>query len=631
MPDADLLHWLPPSQKLAADLRAARVAEGAERGARFVAIANRRLGFLETLELDRAVQAAIVGQPAGLTKVKLALMGNSTPDHLLPAIRVAGLRFNLWIETYIGGYGQVRQELLNERSGLHQFRPDIVLLALDALHDTETVPLAASRGEVGSRLDGLVADAKSLWALVRDKLGATVIQQTALNIAPPIFGQHDLQVPAAPATMIAELNTAIRAAASDADVLLLDIARSSERLGTARWFDPARWHLAKQSIAPAIAPYYGDLVARLVASLRGLARKCLVVDLDNTLWGGVLGDDGLDGIVLGQGNAAGEAYQAFQRYLKSLTERGVLLAVCSKNDQETAEAAFRDHPEMVLRRDDIAVFVANWNDKPSNLLTIASRLNIGIDSLVFFDDSGFEREAVRQLLPMVAVPEVPEDPTDFVHCLADAGYFEAISFTDEDRARVRLYALDAEQQRARGSAANVEEFLSGLEMRMKVEPFAAADLNRVTQLINKTNQFNVTARRYTPEEVKALAADANVLTFQARLADRLAEHGLISVVILRQLRPGDPGSFVVDTWIMSCRVLGRQVEHALCNEVAKAALARGGSCIQGIFRPTAKNGLVRDLFPDLGFALAGADDPTSTSWDLLLHDFKPHATFIAVE
>src|SRR5207253_484110 len=286
----------------------------------------------------------------------------------------------------------------------------------------------------------------ALWKAARQALKATAIQQTFLDVTEPLFGSYDRLVAGAPSRMVARLNDLMSEAAASEGVLLLDVARASEIDGIDTWFDAGRWMQAKMEIAPPAAPFYGDLVARIVAAQRGLSKKCLVLDLDNTLWGGVIGDDGLEGIVLGQGSALGEAHLAFQRYALQLKARGVILAVCSKNDSATAEAVFENHPEMVLKRTDIAAFIANWHDKAENLKTIATRLNIGLDSLVFVDDNPVERARVRESLPMVAVPELPEDAARFVPCLADAGYFEAIGFTVEDWQRAAQYAANAERE-----------------------------------------------------------------------------------------------------------------------------------------------------------------------------------------
>jgi FkbH-like protein len=631
MSNISILHWLAKPGDLRADLRAAAASEGENRLRRHLQIANQRLGFLETIQFDRALQTTYADPPTGLARVKLAVLADTTVDHLLPAIRTAGLRHRLWIETYIGPFGQYRQELFDADSGLQRFEPDVLLLALDPRADLAGCPLSASAPDVAARLAALCDDYRTLWRVARERLGASVIHQTCLNAAAPVFGSFDFLVPAAPSTIIDDLNRLMRAAASEENVMLLDVARASEHLGTAQWFDPVRWHQAKQSIAPTISPLYGELVARLLAAHRGLARKCLVVDLDNTLWGGVLGDDGLEGIVLGQGNPAGEAYADFQRYLKRLSERGVLLALCSKNAEEAVETVFRDHPEMVLSRADIAACAVNWDDKPSNLRKLAELLDLGLDSFVFFDDNPFEREIVRSALPMVAVPEVPEDCALYIECLSEAGYFEALAYTQEDRDRARSYVANAERNRVRNSASNIEDFLRGLDMRLKVEPFAPVDLPRVTQLINKTNQFNVMTRRYSYDQVAAMASDPNVLTFQARMRDRLGDNGLISVVILRRATPDDSSDFSIDTWLMSCRVLGRQVERELCNVVMETALARGATRLLGAYEPTAKNGLVQNLFADLGFQPSGTGDKGTTLWEAPLAQYQPYQTFITRE
>ena len=334
-------------------------------------------------------------------------------------------------------------------SALHRFQPQAVLFSLTAREAISGVALAATAAEADGAIGRFVAELRSLWRRAREIGGAAVIQQTFLDVTEPLFGGYDRMVPGAPGDgRRPAQRPAVRGRGGERR-LILDVARASQRDGIDAWFDVGRWLQGKLEIAPQAAPLYGDLAARILAALRGLSKKCLVLDLDNTLWGGVIGDDGLDGIVLGEGSAAGEAHLALQRYAKQLKERGVILAVCSKNDAKIAEAAFRDHPEMVLRRADIAVFQANWDDKAQNLKAIAAKLNIGFDSLVFVDDNPIERARVRQSLPMVAVPEMPDDPAHYVRCLADAGYFEAVAFTADDREPRRAICR---QRRTRGAA-----------------------------------------------------------------------------------------------------------------------------------------------------------------------------------
>jgi len=354
-----------------------------------------------------------------------------------------------------------------------------------------------------------------------------------------------------------------------------------------------------------------------------------VLDLDNTLWGGVIGDDGVEGIVLGEGNAIGEAHLALQRYALKLKERGVILAVCSKNDQAVAEAAFRDHPEMLLKRKDFAAFVANWEDKAANLATIAAQLNIGLDSLVFVDDNPVERARIREGLPAVAVPELPEDPTHYVRCLAGAGYFEAVSFTADDRSRADQYAANAEREAMLGASENMDAFLRGLGMSVVFGPVRPVDLSRVTQLINKTNQFNPTTRRYTPEQMEAITASSDAVCLRFRLLDKFGDNGLISVLILRA-DPAQAGVMEIDTWVMSCRVFGRELEFEAMNIAVEEARGRGVRALRASYVPTKKNGVISDLYPRLGFtperAKASADG--AIQWRLNLADYVVRKTHI---
>jgi FkbH-like protein len=466
--------------------------------------------------------------------------------------------------------------------------------------------------------------------MARTELGATVVQQSCIHTGEPLFGNLDGLVPGAPRAVVDRLNQAMRDAAAREGVLVLDLAHWAERHGRDAWFDPVRWHYAKQLVAPGAAVFYGDLVGRVLAALRGRSSKCLVLDLDNTLWGGVIGDDGLDGIVLGQGNAAGEAFIAFQSYVKRLSERGVILAVCSKNDPAIAEHAFRQHPEMVLKRDDIAAFVANWQDKPSNLREIARALNIGLDSLVFFDDNPAEREIVRQNLPEVAVPEAPAEVTGFSRCVAEGGWFEAVSFTTDDQQRGQQYLANQQRDAASSSATNMADFLASLEMRMLAAPFNRIDLPRIAQLTGKTNQFNVTTRRYSQEQLAAFGADPKAVALSFRLIDRFGDNGLICVLIALP-DPADSATLRIDTWLMSCRVLGRQVEQEVINQLCQVARERGFARLIGEYIPTAKNGLVRELYQRVGFERISPEDATATLWSMAVPDDAPYRTFIDVE
>lgn len=607
---------------------AAAVVSPEERLKELARLAQPQLAFLETIQIDNALRHVPHGDFAGFPRVRLAVLSSCTIDHLLPAIRVAGLRRGIRIEIYKGGFGQYRQETLDPDSPLRAFAPEIVLLSLTARETLAQVGIDASAEDVERVITQATNELCGLWQNVRNNFNALVVQQTFLDVYEPIFGSYDRLVPSAPMRMVARLNDKVAESAQQNRVLLLDVSRESARDGIDAWFDVTRWLQGKLEIAPQAAPTYGELLSRVIAAQRGQSKKCLVLDLDNTLWGGIIGDDGLEGIVLGQGSALGESHLALQRYAKMLRARGIILAVCSKNEAAVAEAVFRDHPEMVLRRSDIAAFVANWEDKAQNLRAIAQQLNIGLDSLVFVDDNPVERARVRESLPMVAVPELPSDPAHYVNCIAEAGYFEAVSFTDEDRDRSDQYAKNAERETLRAASQGLEAFLSDLDMRLEFGPVTPVDLARATQLINKTNQFNTTTRRYSAEEVARFADSPENLVLQFRLADRFGDNGLVSVMIMRRI-PTNFDALEIDTWVMSCRVFGRQLEFEAMNIAVQFARTRGVSLLRADYVPTEKNGIVRNLYKTLGFSRqdhspGGAQ--ASTRWLLRLDDYVPHPT-----
>lgn len=622
--------WLPIAPDFRGDLRAALTTpDPTDCLEKLASLAAYQLGFLETVQLDRALGRLGLKEAPGFLPIRLAVLASSTVDHLLPAIRIAGLRRRLLINTHSGAYGQYRQDLLDPSAFLRQFAPQTVLFSLTSREAIAAVPLSATVAEVDETIARLIGELRSLWQRARESFNAAIIQQTFINVTEQVFGSYDRLVPGAPARVVARLNDRLCEAAAQDGALLLDIARASERDGIDAWFDAGRWLQGKLEVAPQAAPLYGDFVARVLAAQRGLSKKCLVLDLDNTLWGGVIGDDGLDGIVLGEGSAVGEAHLALQRYAKRLNERGVILAICSKNNPEVAEAAFREHPEMLLRCSDVAVFLANWHDKTENLKTVATRLNIGLDSLVFVDDHPVERARVRQSLPMIAVPELPEDAAQFVRCIADAGYFEAVAFTSEDRHRAGQYAANAEREVLLGSAQSMGEFLRGLKMSVAFGPFTVVDHARVVQLINKTNQFNTTTRRYTSEEITYFANLPNALTLQFRLSDRFGDNGLVSAMILRST-PDHEDVLEIDSWVMSCRVFGRQLEFEAMNIAVEAARQRGARAFVADYIASSKNEVIRALYPSLGFAAVNETAPTNgtTRWFLDFADYVTRETHI---
>ena len=626
------LAWLPAMEGWNRRLRAlGSEPDAPSQWSRLQALANSRMDFVRTTALDRMLSRRIADDPPlGLQSkpIRLAVLGSSTISHLLPAIRVGGLRRGLWIKTYEPAYGQYLQELTDEKSGLHRFAPTQVLFAPDARYLVRGANPAAHAAAADATLTGALAELKECWRLARKAFQCAILQQTALPVFAPLMGSNEHRLPGSPAHLTARLNSALREVADEEGVHLIALDTAAAQDGLARWHDPALWHHAKQEISPVAAPYYGELVARVMAAEQGRSFKCLVMDLDNTLWGGVIGDDGLEGIVLGQGSAWGEAYVALQKYVLALAKRGVILAVCSKNDPGNALSPFGQHPEMVLRVSDIAAFVANWSDKVANIRSIARQLNIGLDAMVLLDDSPFERDFVRRELPMVAVPEVPEDPALIPMILSDAGYFESLSVTGEDRARARHYQANVARDVLQAQSSDLREYLRALDMRLISRRFDKVGFQRIVQLINKTNQFNLTTRRYSEAEVIEVMNDPRAFGLQLRLIDRFGDNGVIAIVIGRMDSTSD---VVLDTWLMSCRVLGRQVEEATLNVVADAARSLGGKRLVGEYRPSAKNEMVRDHYRKLGFAAFDQTGDGTARFVLDLAGFQRPDVFIAID
>jgi FkbH-like protein len=602
------LEWLPAHPDFRGALRAARdERDPAARLRACVSLANYNRDFVVTDKLDRLLQTALaeLGAATKLTAARVALLSSHTVDHLTPALRVAGVSRRLAVSTHVAPYGTYRQSLLGDDPALAAFQPQFILLALDGQDVAFDLPLEAAESEVDHAIRVRVDELRRLWRCARERYGAQVIQQTLVPVTPSLFGSFEALVPATPFAMTERFNAAIRTAAGEDRVLLLDLAwhpiRGSSALG-----DPVRWHQAKQLVSPLLAPLYGDLLARVVAGALGLSRKCLVLDLDNTLWGGVVGDDGIEGLQLGQGSPTGEAFLAFQRYVSLLAKRGIVLAVCSKNHLEVAEGAFTNHPEMALRRTDIAAFVANWSDKAQNLRNIAHLLDLGTDSFVFVDDNPAEREIIRRELPEVAVPELPEEPAYYAARLSAAGYFETSSFTADDAARSRNYVANAERRSMAEQATDLDGYLRSLDMTLVTTGVGPVELPRATQLLNKSNQFNLTTRRYTQVEMSELVTAPSSIGLCLRLVDRFSDNGLISVIIARQDPAWAGDELLIDTWLMSCRVLGRQVEAAALQVLAERARKRGVRALIGEFRPTPKNSLVVQHYEKLGFTPAAA-------------------------
>ncbi|MDH7639198.1 HAD-IIIC family phosphatase [Sphingomonas oryzagri] len=618
-----MLSWLPEHRDAGACLRQAQAAgDGPTMLATARMLAGHRRDAQFTNRIDRLARAALAATPTpALAEARVAILSSHTIDHLVPAVRVAGLHRGMVIEVHAGDYGQFRSPMIMGCPWIERFAPHMILFAIDLPALLEPIPLSAGRDAVETSLAHIMEELRQLWSLARERFGAQPVQQTFLPQASPLLGSNEALLPASPWSCCARLNDLLRQASQQGEVLLLDVANQLPGIGEGRLYDEVRWYQAKQLVNPLVAPAYGELVARLAAAVIGRSRKSLVLDLDNTLWGGVVGDDGVENLRLGQGSAEGEAYIAFQRYVARLAERGIIIAVCSKNDHATARSVFDRHPDMQIAFDDIACFVANWADKASNLRHIARTLNIGLDSMVFVDDNPAEREIIRRELPEVAVPELPEDPAGYMQCIADGGYFESLGLTSEDLARSGDYTANNQRAAVRASTTDMDGYLQSLDMTLTAGPISSFDRSRAAQLINKSNQFNLTTRRRTADELHPLLEDARNVILAFRLRDRFGDNGLISVIVARPDAAWSGGELLIDTWLMSCRVLGRGVELAALCALRSAAVQAGATALIGEYRPSGRNGMVEAHYEKLGFERIAADTPgEETFWRMSLQD-----------
>jgi len=558
---------------------------------------------------------------APLTPFRLAVLSNSTIDFLVPALVATAARHGIALEVIQPSYDQVAQEALTPDSKVNRSNPDAVLLALDY----RALPLKLSLGDAEASYATVLGVMGYLQALrdgIKANSNAVCIFQTFAPPAETLFGSLDRALPGTLRNLIDGINRELAEYVSGSGDVLLDIAGLAETVGLADWHNTQLWNMGKFAFSDELIPLYADHVARTVAAIRGKSRKVLILDLDNTVWGGVIGDDGLEGIQLAQGDARGEAHLGVQRLALDLRKRGVVLAVSSKNTDEVAREPFEKHPEMLLKLDHIAVFQANWNDKATNIQAIATELSLGLDAMVFLDDNPVERGLVRRLLPQVAVPELPEEPAYYARTLAAAGYFEAVAFANEDLKRAGFYQDNAKRASLQKQVGGVDAYLASLDMTITFQPFDATGRARIVQLINKSNQYNLTTRRYTDPEVAQAESEPEVFTLQVRLADIFGDNGMISVVICR---PGGPGVWEIDTWLMSCRVLGRKVEHMVLHEILKHARSAGIVKLAGTYKPTERNQLVVDHYARLGFNKLHGEESGLTRWELLVEDAQPES------
>ena len=611
-------NWLPPIENESFREQLKSQAPG-----HCIKLSRHNLSFIQQIKLS----SWLLKSPElnFLPKLRIALLSSCTVDHLIPHIRVGCLRRSLLPDFYVAPFNQYRNEILDKQSALYAFNPDFIFLAIDHYEITSRIHIADSVEEINAFVDSYVDDLRTLWKVLKSKLRCQIIQQQFFSLGRRSFGHFESLVPAAPSTVLTKINFALCTAAAEDSILVFDQNYSGATLGTDVWHSTAHWNSYRQEINPVAAPVFGEQFSRILAASRGLSKKCLVLDLDNTCWGGVIGDDGLEGIKLGAGDPDGEAYSNFHQYLVDLKNRGIVLAVSSKNDEKIAQEVFLRHPGSILKLDDFSCFVANWNDKASNIEYIAEELNIGIDSIVFFDDNPVERAYIRFKLPKVDVPEVPEYPSEFVNLLVNAGYFEAANFSKEDLSRSSQYFANAKRKALVKISYDIGSFLKGLEMKASIVDIQKNDFARVVQLVNKSNQFNLTTKRYSQEQITAFANNNDCIALHANLTDIFGDNGIVSVCILV---PFEQDAFLIDTWVMSCRVLGRNLEKEMLNQVVNKVEALKKKRIVGEYIVTEKNGIVKDHYKNLGFSLNEKSSENKTVWTLEINQYTQLESYI---
>ena len=602
------LPWLPAAPAGYRD--AVKALDGhAAPGPEIARLATHGLDAMQLRQLGRAMARlrAAGTSLAPLAPIRVAVVSGTTFDFIADAAPAAAARHGVALELLVAPLDLVEQEVFAPGSATYAFRPDATLIAVDHRWlglDRPAFDTADAAARVAAAHDRVGAIAAALV----DNGGGTPILCTVPTPTAPLFGSFDRGFAGSVRAMVAAFNAGLADVAQRSSGVIFDVAALADLVGLARWFDAPLYNMYKLPFAASAVPLYVDWFGRLLGAMRGRTRKCLVLDLDNTCWGGVIGDDGIEGIRIGPGSPEGESFLAVQHAALLLKDRGIILAVSSKNDDANARAPFRDHPDMALRENDIAVFQANWQDKATNIEAIARTLEIGLDALVFLDDNGAERAQVRAALPTVAVPELPSDPALYAEILGAAGYFEAISFSSEDRSRAQSYAANAQRIEVQKQSRNLGDYLATLEMVIGHAPFDAIGRSRISQLINKSNQFNLTTRRYTEAEIAAVEAHPAAYTQQTRLADRFGSFGMIGVIIARphpRAADGAADAWDIDTWLMSCRVLGRRVDESMLAQLVAAARQQGIATLHAAYKPTTKNGMVAGHYDALGFALVG--------------------------
>ena len=548
-------------------------------------------------------------------EVRIAILGDHATQFIKDALIGYGALNNLNYNVYEAEYSQIDQEILDGDSELYLFNPDIIIVTNSVYKLEQSFHVSGSKhlfansylNKVEGWLDSLKGRTK-----------AKIILSTMPELPDATFGNYASKVDVSFLFQLRNINVELmKLSQQNGNLFICDVAALFSLYGQQFAKSPQMYINADMIFSLDFIPVFTKQINDIVLAVIGRFKKCLILDLDNTTWGGIIGDDGLENIKVGD-FGIGKAFSKLQTWAKALKERGVILCICSKNDEVNAKEPFEKHPDMVLRLEDISVFVANWENKASNIRNIQEILNIGFDSMVFLDDNPFERNLVRQELPEVTVPELPEDPAEYLDYLLTLNLFETASYSENDKDRTKQYQLEAERVSSQAKFANIDDYLASLEMVSDVKNVDAFSLPRVAQLTQRSNQFNLRTQRYTDEDLKNMIDSGNFIAVSYTLVDKYGDNGLISAIVLKK----EKDSMFIDTWIMSCRVLKRTMEPFVLNTIVEVAKKEGYTKLVGEYLPTAKNGMVKDHYKNFGFV------EVDGKWELDLNSFNDLKCFI---
>ena len=552
--------------------------------------------------------------------VKIAVLGDSATQFLVRAIKAWGYEEKLSFDVFEAAYAQIEQQIFDPASTLYAHNPEFIIVtqASEKLlcHFYKTPDVVRAQFA-----ENTIQAIERLWMAISNHSKARIIQYNFSFLDDAIFGNFSSKTAVSFPYQLRKLNALLMDLSQKyKNAFIADIDSLQSLVGRNTSFDSRLFISSKLAFTLDFLPLAAKHTVDIVKAVRGLIKKCLIMDLDNTLWGGVIGDDGMNNIQIGD-LGLGHAFDDLQTFAKELKNRGIILAVCSKNTEEIAKEPFIKHPDMILQLEDIAVFVANWNNKVDNIKYIQAVLNIGFDSMVFIDDNPFERNMVKEMLPAVTVPDLPEDPSEYVPFLRGLNLFETASYSGEDLDRTRQYQEEISRTEFQRSFTSIDDYLKSLDMTSVVQPFDTFTIPRVAQLSQRSNQFNLRTVRYTEAEVEKITKSGNYIALSFTLEDKFGDHGLIGLIIIQIESPTE---LFIDTWIMSCRVLKRGMEEFMVNQMVKKARGEGFITISGEYLPTPKNGMVKDLYRDMGFS----PGEQGGRWYLDIPSFKEKKIFI---